>query len=113
MKDQGSLFHELIVDCFAGGGGASLGIEMALGRSPDIAINHDPTAIAVHKQNHPNTEHYIEDVFRVDPIKATKGMPVGLAWFSPDCTHHSNCLLYTSDAADDLLCVDLGGRRII
>ena len=83
------LFRELIVDCFAGGGGASLGIEQALGRKVDIAINHDPIALAIHRKNHPDTEHYIEDVFKVDPVKATKGMPVGLAWFSPDCTHHS------------------------
>lgn len=80
---------ELIVDCFAGGGGASLGIEMALGRSPDIAVNHDPCAIAMHKANHPNTEHWIEDIFDVDPSVVCKGRPVGLAWFSPDCSEHS------------------------
>lgn len=80
---------ELIVDNFAGGGGASLGIEMGLGRSPDIAINHDPEAIAMHKANHPETHHYCEDVWDVNPIKACAGRPVGLAWFSPDCCHFS------------------------
>lgn len=80
---------ELIIDCFAGGGGASVGIETALGRSPDIAINHDRDAIEMHKANHPSTEHYIEDVYDVDPRAVTQGRPVGLAWFSPDCTEHS------------------------
>ena len=79
----------LIVDNFAGGGGASLGIEMAMGRHVDIAINHDPEAIAMHKVNHPFTKHYCEDVWDVDPIAVTHGQPVDLAWFSPDCTHHS------------------------
>lgn len=83
------LFRELLVDCFAGGGGASLGIEQAMDRPVDIAINHDSIAIATHAENHPHTQHYIEDVFRVDPVEATGGMPVGLAWFSPDCSHHS------------------------
>lgn len=83
------LFRELLVDCFAGGGGASHGIEQALGRQVDIAINHDQVAISIHGENHPTTEHYREDVFKVDPIAATNGLPVGLAWFSPDCTHHS------------------------
>lgn len=81
--------NEIIVDNFAGGGGASTGIEMAVGRSVDIAINHDPEAIRMHKANHPNTEHYCEDVWEVDPIEACKGRKVGLAWFSPDCTHFS------------------------
>lgn len=79
----------MIVDNFAGGGGASLGIEMALGRSPDIAINHDPEAIAMHKTNHPRTRHFCEDVFKVDPREACGGRRVGLAWFSPDCKHFS------------------------
>lgn len=79
----------LIVDNFAGGGGASTGIEMAIGRSVDIAINHDPDAIAMHTANHPNTLHYCESVFDVDPVQATAGRPVDLAWFSPDCTHFS------------------------
>lgn len=81
--------HELIIDSFAGGGGASTGIEWALGRSPDIAINHDAEAIAMHAINHPSTKHYCEDVWQVDPVEATGGRPVGLAWFSPDCTHFS------------------------
>lgn len=80
---------ELIVDNFAGGGGASTGIEMATGYSVDIAINHDPEAIRMHKANHPGTKHYCESVWDVDPIKACKGHPVGLAWFSPDCKHFS------------------------
>lgn len=79
----------LIVDNFAGGGGASTGIEMAIGRSVDIAINHDPDAIAMHKANHPQTKHYCEDVWQVDPIEACDGNPVALAWFSPDCKHFS------------------------
>ena len=81
--------RELIIDSFAGGGGASTGIEWALGRSPDIAINHSPDAIAMHALNHPATKHYCEDVWQVDPVEATAGRPVGLAWFSPDCTHFS------------------------
>lgn len=80
---------ELIVDSFAGGGGASMGIELALGRSPDIAINHDPEAIAMHKANHPNTRHYCESVYNVSPRKVVKGQKVGLIWLSPDCRHHS------------------------
>lgn len=80
---------ELVVDNFAGGGGASTGIEMATGYSVDIAINHDPEAIRMHKTNHPNTKHYCESVWDVDPVKACKGHPVGLAWFSPDCKHFS------------------------
>ena len=80
---------ELVVDNFAGGGGASTGIELATGKSVDIAINHDPEAIRMHKANHPSTKHYCEDVWQVDPVKACKGHPVGLAWFSPDCKHFS------------------------
>ncbi len=80
---------ELIVDNFAGGGGASTGIELATGYSVDIAINHDPEAIKMHKVNHPNTKHYCENVWAVDPVKACKGHPVALAWFSPDCKHFS------------------------
>lgn len=80
---------EIIVDNFAGGGGASTGIEIATGYSVDIAINHDPEAIRMHKSNHPNTKHYCEDVWQVDPVKACKGNPVALAWFSPDCKHFS------------------------
>ncbi|HDU3601812.1 TPA: DNA cytosine methyltransferase [Klebsiella aerogenes] len=81
--------HELIVDNFAGGGGASTGIEMATGRSVDIAINHDENAVAMHRTNHPDTLHYCENVFDVDPVAATGGKAVGFAWFSPDCTHYS------------------------
>ena len=80
---------ELIVDNFAGGGGASTGIELATGYSVDIAINHDPEAIRMHQTNHPNTKHYCEDVWMVDPVKVCNGRPVGLAWFSPDCKHFS------------------------
>ena len=81
--------YELIVDNFAGGGGTSVGIKLATGRSPDIAINHDPDAIAMHIANHPETFHYCEDIWSVDPVKATAGRPVALCWLSPDCTHHS------------------------
>lgn len=80
---------ELIVDNFAGGGGASTGIEMATGISVDIAINHDPEAIKMHKANHPSTKHYCESVWDVNPIEACKGHLVALAWFSPDCKHFS------------------------
>lgn len=80
---------ELIVDNFAGGGGASTGIEMATGYSVDIAINHDPGAIKMHRANHPSTKHYCENVWAVDPVEACTGNPVGLAWFSPDCKHFS------------------------
>lgn len=80
---------ELIVDNFAGGGGASTGIEIATGYSVDIAINHDPEAIKMHKANHPGTKHYCEDVWQVNPIEVCAGHPVGLAWFSPDCKHFS------------------------
>lgn len=81
--------RELIVDNFAGGGGASTGIEMAIGRSVDIAINHDENAVTMHRTNHPDTLHYCESVFDVSPVAATSGKPVGLAWFSPDCRHFS------------------------
>lgn len=81
--------EELIVDCFAGGGGASVGIEMALGRQVDIAINHDPDAILMHKTNHPDTLHLTEDIFKVDLKKYVHGKRVVLMWASPDCTSHS------------------------
>lgn len=81
--------RELFVDNFAGGGGASTGIEAAIKRSVDIAINHDPDAIAMHKANHPNTKHYCEDVWEVSPKEACGDNPVALAWFSPDCKHFS------------------------
>lgn len=80
---------DLIIDCFAGGGGASVGIEMALGRQVDIAINHDPDAILMHKTNHPKTLHLTEDIFKVDLKKYVQGKRVALMWASPDCTSHS------------------------
>ena len=79
----------LIVDNFAGGGGASTGIEMALNRNIDIAINHDPAAILMHKTNHPYTKHYQESVWDVDIREITKGKDVDLVWCSPDCKHFS------------------------
>lgn len=79
----------LLIDNFAGGGGASTGIEAAFGRAVDIAVNHDEAAIAVHTANHPGTQHYCQSIFAVDPLEATQGRPVLLAWFSPDCKHHS------------------------
>ncbi|WP_286152198.1 DNA cytosine methyltransferase [Sporofaciens musculi] len=79
----------LIIDCFAGGGGASVGIEMALGRQVEIAINHDPDAILMHKTNHPDTLHLTEDIFKVDLQKYVKDRKVALMWASPDCTSHS------------------------
>lgn len=89
MAHQISIFEEIIVDNFAGGGGASTGIELALGRPVDIAINHDPAAIAMHKANHPFTEHYCESVWDVDPVKVCRGRKVALMWLSPDCKHFS------------------------
>lgn len=79
----------LIVDSFAGGGGASTGIEMALGRSPDIAINHNAAALALHAANHPETLHLSQNIYQVDPLDYVKGRHVGLAHFSPDCKHFS------------------------
>ena len=76
---------ELVIDSFAGGGGASLGIAWATGRAPDIAINHDAAAIAMHAANHPSTKHVLEDVWSTDLAKLTKGKAVGLLWLSPDC----------------------------
>jgi DNA (cytosine-5)-methyltransferase 1 len=80
---------ELVVDLFAGGGGASTGIEQAIGRHVDIAINHDPEAVSLHEANHPQTRHFVSDVFEVDPLVGTDGQPVGLLWASPDCKHFS------------------------
>lgn len=88
-KGQLDFFSEIIVDNFAGGGGASTGIELATGRPVTIAINHDPDAILMHKTNHPHTTHYQASVWDVDPVKVCAGRPVGLAWFSPDCKHFS------------------------
>ena len=86
---QMDFFEEMIIDNFAGGGGASTGIELATGRAVDAAINHDPDAILMHQTNHPQTRHYCESVWDVDPWEVTRGRPVGLAWFSPDCKHFS------------------------
>lgn len=83
------LHGELVIDLFAGGGGASTGIELAIGRAVDIAINHDPEAVSLHQANHPQTMHYVSDVFEVDPLAVTSGRPVGLMWASPDCKHFS------------------------
>ena len=88
-KAQISMWEEKIVDSFAGGGGASTGIELATGRVVDIAINHDPDAILMHKTNHPHTVHYQASVWDVDPLEVTGGSPVGLLWASPDCKHFS------------------------
>lgn len=86
---QIDFFEEMIIDNFAGGGGASTGIELATGRAVDAAINHDPDAILMHQTNHPQTRHYCESVWDVNPWEVTRGRPVGLAWFSPDCKHFS------------------------
>jgi DNA (cytosine-5)-methyltransferase 1 len=86
---QLDLFEKIIVDNFAGGGGASTGIELACGRPVTIAINHDPDAILLHKTNHPYTEHLQASVWDVDPVEVCRGRKVGLAWFSPDCKHFS------------------------
>ena len=83
------LGEELIIDNFAGGGGTSTGLEQAFGRPVDIAINHDPEALAMHAANHPHTTHLCESVWDVDPIKVTNNRPVGLVWLSPDCKHFS------------------------
>ena len=86
---QETMTGEIIVDNFAGGGGASTGIEIATGMAVAIAINHDPAAILMHKTNHPYTEHLQASVWDVDPKSVCRGRPVGLAWFSPDCKHFS------------------------
>lgn len=89
LRTQETLDGEIIVDSFAGGGGASTGIELALGRIVNAAINHDPAAIRMHEANHPYTEHYQASVWDVDPETVCRGRPVALAWFSPDCKHFS------------------------
>ena len=88
-RGQTDILDEIIVDSFAGGGGASTGLELALGREVNIAINHDPAAILMHKTNHPYTEHYQASVWDIDPREVCRGRPVGVAWFSPDCKHFS------------------------
>lgn len=87
-----ALSAKLVIDLFAGGGGASTGIEQAIGRPVDIAINHDADAIGMHEANHPQTRHYRADIWEVCPRQATGGQPVGLLHASPDCTHHSQAL---------------------
>lgn len=87
--------NELIVDSFAGGGGASLGIYQATGVEVDIAINHDAAAIAMHAANHPTTKHYTEDIWEVDPREACQGRKVALAWFSPDLVRRKAGSLWT------------------
>ncbi len=89
LQHQVYPLNEIVVDNFAGGGGASTGIEMAFGRPVDIAINHDIAAILMHRMNHPNTKHFCDSVWDLDPLQICKGRPVGLAWFSPDCKHFS------------------------
>src|SRR3954454_7344879 len=79
----------LVIDSFAGGGGASLGVAWATGRAPDIALNHDPIALAMHAKNHPDTLHVCEDAYRTDLRKITKGKRVAWLWASPDCTDFS------------------------
>jgi DNA (cytosine-5)-methyltransferase 1 len=83
------LADEIVVDLFAGGGGASTGIELAIGRHVDIAVNHDADAVSLHAMNHPQTRHFVSDVFEIDPLEVTEGRPVGLLWASPDCKHFS------------------------
>ena len=89
MGPQINILDEIIVDNFAGGGGASTGMELAAGRPVAIAVNHDPDAIRMHRTNHPYTEHLQASVWDVDPVGVCGGRPVGLAWFSPDCKHFS------------------------
>ena len=82
---QINIFDEITVDGFCGGGGWSTGFELGIGRPVDIGINHDAAAIALHKKNHPFTEHYQTNIFEVDPVEACRGRSVGWAHFSPDC----------------------------
>ncbi len=90
MKGRGELMsHGLIVDLFAGGGGASLGMEMALGRAVDVAVNHNPEAVAIHELNHPGTRHFVQNICQIHPLDATGAQPVDVLWASPDCKHFS------------------------
>jgi DNA (cytosine-5)-methyltransferase 1 len=88
-RNGGSVMRELVIDSFAGGGGASMGITLALGRGPDYAINHDAEALAMHAANHADTVHLSKNIWQVDPLEVVGRRPVGLAWFSPDCKHFS------------------------
>lgn len=107
MNGEFCLFDEIIVDNFAGGGGASTGIELATGRIVDIAIDHDPDAILMHKTNHPYTEHIQASVWDVDPVEVCRGRPVGLAWFSPDC-FVAGTLILTHDGYKPIEDVQVG-----
>ena len=92
MKLRGrqlGISNEIIIDSFAGGGGASTGIEQATGHPVNIAINHDAEAVAMHAANHPYTKHFCEDVWEIDPQKVEPGRPISLFWASPDCKHFS------------------------
>lgn len=89
MSSQINILDEITVDGFCGGGGWSTGMELALGEPVTIGINHDAAAIAMHRKNHPNTKHYNENIYTVDPYEAVEGRKVGWAHFSPDCTHFS------------------------
>jgi site-specific DNA-cytosine methylase len=112
--------NELVVDCFAGAGGASTGIEAALGRRVDIAINHDPEAILMHRANHPETQHYCQDIHEVDPHEACGSRPVGVAWFSPDCFPAGTMILARDgyrpieeiEVGDEILTHRLRWRRV-
>jgi DNA (cytosine-5)-methyltransferase 1 len=83
------MFQGIFIDNFAGGGGASTGIEQAIEEAVTVAINHDPEAVAMHTANHPRTEHYCQDIWTAIPIQVTRGRHVVGAWFSPDCKEHS------------------------
>lgn len=96
QKAQIDFFRMRLVDLFSGGGGASLGMEDATGQPVDVAINHDPAAILMHRTNHPYTTHFQEDIWTVDPVKVTDGQPVGLLWASPDCKHFSKAKMFAA-----------------
>lgn len=115
------LAGELVVDLFAGGGGASCGIEQAIGRHVDIAVNHDPEAVSLHQANHPQTEHHVSNVWEVDPRVVCAGRPIGLLWASPDCTFHnlmklcsvSGVMMANADGADDAFDRLLGTAQFV
>jgi len=81
--------REIVVDLFAGGGGASEGLKQALGIDPALAYNHDELAIGMHAANHPLTQHHREDIWHADPRVDVAGRPIGWFHASPDCTHFS------------------------